>query len=162
MTDEKPEIQRSAPILALDLGQKTVGVAITDDLSITIRRLEPLERTNWKALLQNVNALLERFDAKALVIGLPLSLDGTTGTAAQSTRKIAVNFAKSLKVPIYLQDERLTSEEAEVSLREQGYSHAEIKVWIDSESAAIILRDFINSREKRLKITQDGEICATR
>lgn len=162
MTDSYRETQPRPPILALDLGQKTVGVAVTDELSVTIRRLDPLKRTNWKDLLQKVNKLVERFDAKALVIGLPLSLDGTAGSAAQSTRKIARNFAKSLSVPVYLQDERLTSREAKALLREQGCTQAEIQVRIDSESAAIILRDFVNSREEKLKIAEDGEICATR
>ncbi|HSE33982.1 MAG TPA: Holliday junction resolvase RuvX [Pyrinomonadaceae bacterium] len=148
----KHENEPLPPILALDLGQKTVGVAISDDLAITIKRLDPIRRTSWKNLLKNVGALIERFDARTLVIGLPLSLDGTRGVAAETTHQLSLNFARSLKIPVYLQDERLTSEEARRSLREHGYNQTEVDALIDSESAAIILRDFLNSREERFLV----------
>ena len=155
MNHPKDEHALVPPVLSLDLGQKTVGVAISDELSITIKRLDPIRRTSWKDLLKNVSALVERFDAQTLVIGLPLSLDGTRGPAAESAHQFAVNFARSLKIPVYLQDERLTSEEARTSLRERGYNQTEVDALIDSESAAIILRDFLNSREERLLVRPD-------
>ena len=77
MTDLQHENRPRPPVLALDLGQKTVGVALSDELLITIKRLDSLKRTSWKELLRNVNSLIERFDAQTLVLGLPLSLDGT-------------------------------------------------------------------------------------
>jgi len=155
MNHPKDEHDPNPPVLALDLGQKTVGVAISDELSITIKRLDPIKRTNWKDLLKNVGALIERFDAQTLVIGLPLSLDGTRGPAAESAQQLSRNFARSLKIPVYLQDERLTSEEARTSLRDDGYNQAEVDAFVDSESAAIILRDFLNSREERLLVSPD-------
>lgn len=130
-------------MLALDLGEKRVGVAISDELLITVRPLPYLSRTNWKQLLSAVADLLQRFDAKSLVIGLPLNLDGTEGKAATEARRLARNFELSLKVPVYLQDERLTSREAEESLRAAGRSSNELRQHVDGESAAIILRDFI-------------------
>ena len=155
MNHPKDEHDPNPPVLALDLGQKTVGVAISDELSITIKRLDPIKRTNWKDLLKNVGALIERFDAQTLVIGLPLSLDGTRGPAAESAQQLSRNFARSLKIPVYLQDERLTSEEARTSLRDDGYNQAEVDALVDSESAAIILRDFLNSREERLLVSPE-------
>src|SRR6185369_9895663 len=101
------ESMLTGPILALDLGEKLVGAAISDDLLITIRRLAPLKRTNWKQLLRDVETLISDFDAQTLVIGLPLRLDGTAGNAALEVERIARNFAKSLKLKVYLQDERL-------------------------------------------------------
>ncbi|PWT94670.1 MAG: Holliday junction resolvase RuvX, partial [Blastocatellia bacterium] len=71
------------PVLALDLGQKLVGAAVSDELLITIKRLEALKRSNWKQLLTDVKALIRRFDAQTLVLGLPLRLDGTLGDAAR-------------------------------------------------------------------------------
>ncbi|HEX7295565.1 MAG TPA: Holliday junction resolvase RuvX, partial [Pyrinomonadaceae bacterium] len=127
----------------------------SDALSITINRLDPIRRRSWKELLKNVSALIERFDAQTLVIGLPLSLDGSRGPAAETAQQLSLNFARSLKVPVYLQDERLTSEEARESLREQGYDQSEVDASIDSESAAIILRDFLNSREARFLVSPD-------
>jgi putative holliday junction resolvase len=136
-------------LLALDLGEKRVGVAISDELWITVRPLPFLHRTNWKQLLGAVADLLQRFDAKALVIGLPLNLDGTEGNAAIEAKSLARNFELSVKAPVYLQDERLTSREAEETLRAAGRSSSAIHQQVDSEAAAIILRDFIaQSRER--------------
>src|ERR1041385_1271696 len=97
------------PVLSLDLGQKLVGVAVSDERLVTTKRLQPLKRSNWKKLLQDVRHLLERFDAQTIVVGLPLRLDGTEGDAAKSVRRLALNLAKSVGQPVYLQDERLTS-----------------------------------------------------
>lgn len=130
-------------VLALDLGDKRVGVAVSDELRITVRPLPFIRRTNWKQLLGAVADLLRSFDAQALVIGLPLNLDGTEGFAATEARRLARNFELSLKIPIYLQDERLTSREAEEILRQAGHAETEIPGYVDSEAAAIILRDFI-------------------
>ncbi len=133
----------SGRLLALDLGEKRVGVAISDELWITVRPLPFLRRTNWKQLLGAMADLLQHYDAQALVIGLPLNLDGTEGKAATEARRLAQNFELSLKAPVYLQDERLTSREAESALRAAGHSSEELHQHVDSESAAIILRDFI-------------------
>ncbi|HEX8710143.1 MAG TPA: Holliday junction resolvase RuvX [Pyrinomonadaceae bacterium] len=136
-------------LLALDLGQKRIGVAVSDESWISVRPLPRLHRTNWKKLLRDVADLVREFDAKALVIGLPLNLDGTRGPAALKAERLAHNFALSLKVPVYLQDERLTSREAEENLRAAGHTVPELLSDIDSESAAIILRDFIVGRQDR-------------
>jgi putative Holliday junction resolvase len=130
-------------LLALDLGEKRIGAAVSDELWITVRPLPFLVRRNWKQLLVTVVELLQHFDAQALVIGLPLNLDGTEGEAAREARRIAHNFELSLKMPVYLQDERLTSREAESTLRAAGHTDADLRKYVDSESAAIILRDFI-------------------
>ncbi|MDQ3817793.1 MAG: Holliday junction resolvase RuvX [Acidobacteriota bacterium] len=112
-------------------------------MRLTVRPLPHIRRTNWKELLRAVSELVRRFDALALVIGLPLNLDGTEGGGAKETRKIARNFEISLKVPVHLQDERLTSRQAEERLRAAGYSDREVRERIDSQSAAIILGDFL-------------------
>lgn len=106
-----------------------------------------LHRTNWKQLLREVADLIRHYDAKTLVIGFPLKLDGSEGSAVTETRQMAQKFARSLELPLYLQDERLTSREAEENLRASGYRSREVATLIDSESAAIILRDFINNQQ---------------
>jgi putative holliday junction resolvase len=130
-------------LLALDLGEKRVGVAVCDELQLTIRPLPFLRRTNWKQLLGAVADLLQRFDARALVIGLPLNLEGGEGEAAAGARRLARNFALSLHVPVFLQDERLTTREAEESLLAAGHSVESLRGQVDGEAAAIILRDFL-------------------
>jgi putative holliday junction resolvase len=148
-TNEDPDrfgVRASGPagrLLALDLGEKRVGVAVCDELRLTVRPLPFLRRTNWKQLLGAVADLLQRFDARALVIGLPLNLEGTEGEAASRARSLARNFSLSLHVPVFLQDERLTSREAEESLRAAGHSGENLRAHVDSEAAAIILRDYL-------------------
>jgi putative Holliday junction resolvase len=144
-----------APILALDLGSKRVGVAVSDALSISIKRLEVIPRTNWKQLLRDVENLARRFDAKTLVIGLPLGLNGFLGDAALAARQTALKFARSLELPVYLQDERLTSAEAEGNLRASGVRPEEIASRVDSEAAALILRDFLASDQQRILVSPD-------
>ena len=130
-------------MLALDLGQRRVGVAVTDELRITVRPLAPLRRTSWKRLIQDLAALVRDFDAQMLVIGLPLSLDGTESSAAKEVRRQACNLELSLNLPVFLQDERLTSKEAEEELRAAGYNQDEVKDRVDSAAAALILRDYL-------------------
>ena len=130
-------------LLALDLGEKRVGVAVSDELRLTVRPLPYLRRTNWKQLLGSVADLLQRFDARALVIGLPLGLEGAEGEAAGNVRRLARNFELSLKIPVYLQDERLTSREAEERLRAEGLRDERLRERVDSEAAAVILRDYL-------------------
>ena len=142
----------AAPVLALDLGQKRVGAAISDSLSISITRLEAIPRTNWKNLLRVVDHLIKSFDAKTLVIGLPLRLNGSAGEAAEEIRSVATKFAKSLNLPVYLQDERLSSRQAEENLRESGRRGAQVSEMVDSEAAAVILSDFLVPGQHRIRV----------
>ncbi len=138
--------------MALDLGEKRVGVAVSDALSISITRLGALPRTNWKQMLRAVADLVRRFDAQTVVIGLPLRLNGSAGDAAISAREQATKFARSLRVPVYLQDERLSSVEAEANLRAEGHSGDKVSAQVDSEAAAIILRDFLVNDQERILV----------
>ena len=148
MNSSAEQQQPAGRILALDLGQKRVGVALSDELLISITRLNPIQRTNWKQLLVDVVQIVQQQNAKALVIGLPLSLDGTNDSAAAAARLSAENFARSLSIPVFLQDERLTSVAAAEQLREAGHNPREVAQLIDSEAAAIILADFLDSKMK--------------
>lgn len=153
MTSKNIKDSIRAPVLALDLGSKRVGVAVSDSLSISINRLDAIQRTNWKQLLRDVENLALRFDAQTLVIGLPLKLNGSLGEAALATRKTAVKFARSLRLPVYLQDERFSSAEAEGNLRDAGIRAEDIGKLVDSEAAALILRDFLASDQERLLVS---------
>ena len=145
------------PILALDLGEKLVGAAISDERLVTTKRLPPLKRSNWKKLLQDVRHLVERFDARTIVVGLPLRLDGTDGDAATNARRVAANLAKSIDRPVYLQDERLTSFEAMENLKAEGFKRDEIPALVDGEAAATILRDFLVTEQERIRVSPVDE-----
>jgi putative holliday junction resolvase len=134
-------------LLALDLGAKRVGVAISDELRITVRALPLIERRSWKVLLDRVRRLVEQHEVEALVIGLPLRLDGREGEASRAAREVSEKFRRSLHLPVYLQNESLTTFEAESHLKSSGSKIKKVAVQIDSEAAAIILRDFIAVHE---------------
>lgn len=148
-SDEKPRDSHQSKlrgrVLALDMGLKRVGVAISDELGISVRVLPALQRTSWKKLLTEVQRLARDFDAKMLVIGLPLNMDGTKGEAALAALDAHRKFSLSLEIPVFLQDERLTSREAEEQLKAEGREDCEIGALVDSEAAAIILKDFLAS-----------------
>ena len=134
----KPQPKQSGRLLALDLGTKRVGVAVSDERRLTARPVTILERRSWKNLLSHVAAQIESLGVTGLVVGLPLNMDGSEGPGASEARRLAENFRKSLNVPVYVQDERLTSEEAR-----SRASHLE---QIDGEAAAVILEDFLGQQ----------------
>src|SRR5436190_11650145 len=104
----------------MDPGTKRCGVAICDELRVTTRALAAIERKSWKKLLMDIKDLVSEFDARALVIGLPLNTDGTESDMSAEARDLARKFSLSLDVPVFLQDERVTSYEAKSRLWKEG------------------------------------------
>ncbi len=145
----------SGRLLALDLGTKHVGVAVSDELQFTSRPVAVLERRAWKKFLKQIILFLDKFDAVGLVLGLPLNTDGSESEMSHEARRLARNFSLSINVPVFLMDERLTSYEAKGYLTKLGLSEKEIWDRVDSEAAAIILSDFLQWRDEKSK--QDGQ-----
>lgn len=143
----KPTDSMPGRVLALDLGTVRVGVAVSDELRLTVRPLPTLKRTNWKQLTRDVAELCSRFDVKRVVLGLPLRLDGSEGDAAAEARRVARNLGLTLRLPVSLQDERHTSADAETAMRADSLTKDEIARRVDGEAAALILTDFL-SRER--------------
>jgi putative Holliday junction resolvase len=141
-----PEV--SGRVLALDMGAKRVGVAVSDELRLTVRPLAALRRTNWKQLVKALSELCEEFDVRQVVLGLPLRLDGVEGDAATEVRRVARKLELSLRLPIDFQDERFTSKAAESALRREGLSERVVLANADSEAAAIILRDYLSRSDE--------------
>lgn len=134
-------------IVALDLGTKHIGVAVSDELQMIATPVRTIERQSWKKTLSVVKDILGEFDAVGLVIGLPYNFDGTESEMSAEARRLARNFSLSLDIPVFLQDERVTSYEARRRLWERGVELKDTKRLVDSEAAAIILSDFLYSRE---------------
>lgn len=141
----KPPMGR---FLSLDLGTKFIGVAVSDELHISARPLPALKRTSWKKLLISISELVKTFDAKALVIGLPINIDNSESSSSQDARRLSKNFNLSLQIPVYLQDERLTTVEAKERIKKTGKKFLNIKDLIDSYAAAIILEDFLSNESR--------------
>lgn len=95
-------------------------------------------------MLSKIKEIVSEFDAKALVIGLPLESDGAESDMSAEARRLARNFSLSLEIPVFLQDERVTSYQAKGRLWEQGKTKRETRLLVDSEAASIILADFLD------------------
>lgn len=138
---------RPGRIVALDIGTKRCGVAISDELRITVRPLCTFARTNWKQLLLDTSAIIADYDAAALVLGLPLENDGSDSALAADVRDLARKFSLSLTIPVLLQDEAYTTYEARARIW-----HHDAPGDRDSVAATVILEDLID----RLELSLDG------
>ena len=136
----------SGRILALDPGTKRIGFAVCDELRVTTRPLTVFTVSSWKKLLSRTLELIAEYDAVALVIGLPLDSDGNDQKMTQIAREMARKFTLSLQIPVFFQDERVTSYEAKGRLWQRGTDLHQTKSKVDSEAAAIILEDFLSAR----------------
>lgn len=142
-----PDIGR---IVAIDPGTKRIGVAICDESRVAIRPLPVIQRASWKKLLQQVQDVLAEYDAVALVVGLPYNFDGTESDMTAEARNMSRKFALSLEIPVYLQDERVSTYEARGRLWKAGLEPSEVRKVLDSEAATVILGDFIDrTRQSR-------------
>jgi putative Holliday junction resolvase len=139
-------------ILALDLGTKKVGIAVSDELQITTRPVCIITRKSWKKFLKEIINYLAEFDAKALILGLPLESDGSESQMSTEARRLARNFSLSIEVPVILQDERVSTYQARGNLWKRGADEKQMRENLDSEAAAIILQDFIDLRNHLLNL----------
>ncbi len=138
----------SGRLLALDLGTKRIGVAVSDELQFTVRAVCIIERQSWKKVLKQIVSFLKEFDAVGLVLGLPYNTNGSESEMSREARRLARNFSLSLDVPVFLQDERVSTYDARGRLWKLGLSEKEIRQRLDGEAAAIILSDFIERRKE--------------
>lgn len=134
---------------ALDVGDRRIGVAVCDSLEIaafpvgTITRLDSLKRD-----VATIAALLAEQEADAVVVGLPLSMDGNIGPQAVKTQGFARALAKALPVPIVFWDESLSSVEANDLMIANGVSREKRRAQIDSRAAALILEGYLQYRRQ--------------
>ena len=133
--------------VGIDLGEKRIGVAISDSGGSLATPYEVVARTGSRDEdHRRIKAIVEEVEAEILVVGLPLSLDGTEGKAAQGARQEAEAIGQTVSVPIELHDERLTTVEPERILKEQGLDAAERRNVVDKVAAAILLQAWMEGR----------------
>jgi len=133
-------------ILALDLGSKTIGVAVSDPLGITAQGLPTLKRTQRRADLERLRELAVAYQVERIVVGHPLHLKGYAGARAQEAERFADWLRRDLKLPVVLFDERLTSAEAQRLLREAGSSPRQRREAADQIAATLILQTYLDQR----------------
>ncbi|MEK9831686.1 MAG: Holliday junction resolvase RuvX [Rhodospirillaceae bacterium] len=141
----KPALAPRARLLGLDLGTKTIGLALSDSMLSVASPLETLRRTKFTADAEALLALIAEREIGGLVLGLPRNMDGSEGPRAQSTRAFANNMAGKTDLPITFWDERLTTAEAERVLIDQADMNRKRRgEVIDKMAASIILQNFLD------------------
>ena len=135
-----------ARILALDVGSKRIGVAVSDPLGITAQGLETIQRANKRRDLETLGKVLARYQVKEVVVGLPLRLSGAEGTQAEKMRRFADDLHTHFGVTVYLWDERWTSTEANRLLREADLSIEKRGKAVDRMAAVLILQSWMEAR----------------
>jgi putative holliday junction resolvase len=133
-------LQRDERLIGLDVGAKTIGLALSDVMRQIATPLETIRRTKFTADAARLLALAELHGAGGLVIGLPVNLDGSEGPRAQSTRAFARNLAQATGLPVAFWDERLSTAAAERALLEADASRKRRAELIDKMAAAYILQ----------------------
>lgn len=134
-------------ILGLDIGDKRIGIALSDELGLTAQPIFTLHRSTPRADLKSIARMVRKHKATALVAGLPLHMSGDPSPQAKKARAFAEELAQITGLPLSFQDERLTSREAEEILRNTGRTGAEHKHLIDQLAAALILQDFLDAKQ---------------
>ncbi|HMK72287.1 MAG TPA: Holliday junction resolvase RuvX [Myxococcaceae bacterium] len=130
----------------LDVGTKTVGVAMSDPLGLTAQALTTLRRTGLRADLAALRRLAETHGVTRAVVGLPLNMDGSEGPSAARSRAFGEALATALELPVDFWDERLTTVAAERALREGDVPARKRRQVVDQVAAALILQGWLDAR----------------
>lgn len=133
-------------LLAIDYGDKRLGLALSDELGLTVRPLATIERAPKERSFQRISTLIEEHGVEVVVVGIPLRLDGSAGDAVAHVGRFMDELRTRIACPVVGWDEKLTSFEAEDRMRAAGLKPAARKAQIDQYAAMVLLEDYINSR----------------
>jgi putative Holliday junction resolvase len=131
-------------LFGLDLGEKTIGLALSDTLLSVASSFATLERRKFSTNLAELGLLIEKHGVGGLVVGLPLNMDGSEGPSAQSARAFARNFAQRSELPVVLWDERLSTAAVTRTLIEANSSRKRRAEVVDKMAAAYILQGVLD------------------
>ncbi len=134
-------------ILGLDVGSKTIGLAVSDPLGITAQGLETIRRKNKRTDLEQLARIVRDYEVSEIVVGYPLRLSGAEGTQSEKMQHFAEELRKQFGLPVHLWDERLTSSQANRILREADLSIKKRAGAVDRMAAVLILQNWMEARE---------------
>jgi putative holliday junction resolvase len=135
-------------VVAIDLGARRIGVAVTDGLGLTAQPHATIQRHGGQRDLDAIAAVVREQDAGRVVLGLPLAPDGERGRAARSAEAFAARLRLALDVPVELIDESFSTVEAEEVLLAADLSRARRREVIDKLAAAVILRRWLDAHRE--------------
>jgi putative Holliday junction resolvase len=131
-------------ILALDLGKRRIGLAVSDLLGLTAQGLTTLERRNRQSDLAELKRLVKEYDVGMILVGQPLHMDGRAGTQAENAQDFAAGLHRHLGLPVEMWDERLTTAEAQRVLKMSGVSLNKRRQAVDQMAAVILLQSYLD------------------
>jgi putative Holliday junction resolvase len=143
---ESAPLTAAGRILALDVGSKTIGLAVSDALGITAQGLETIRRRNKRTDFAALEDVVRRYQVAELVVGYPLRLSGAEGRQSEKVSAFAGELRVRFHLPVHLWDERLTSVEANRVLREAELSIEKRARAVDRLAAVLILQNFLAAR----------------
>ena len=138
--------QTRARILGLDVGSKTIGLAVSDPLGITAQGLNTIRRQNKRLDFEQLEKVMRDYAVSEFVVGLPLQMSGAEGRQAEKIRQFAEELRRRFGLPVHLWDERLTSAEANRVLRETEMSIKRRSQVVDRMAAVLILQNWLDAR----------------
>jgi putative Holliday junction resolvase len=133
-------------IMALDVGDRKIGVAISDSLLLTAQGRPTLARKNLQNDLERLSALAQENEVAEIVVGKPVHMDGRESRQSEKVRRFAFQLSKTLGLPVTFWDERLTSFAAEQHLEEMGLNWRKRREQVDKIAAMFILQSYLDSR----------------
>jgi len=131
-------------ILGLDVGDKRIGVALSDPLGITAGGLETIQRVNIEQDVNKIAQIAQRHDVVQIVVGLPLNMDGSSGGQAEKAKAFGRKLTRATGLAVVYEDERLTTISAIRTLTIQGVKTGHRKDLVDRQAAAIVLQKFLD------------------
>lgn len=142
--------------MGLDVGDWRIGVALSDETATLASALTTLTRRGARRDLAAVAELAGGHEVTAVVVGLPLNMDGTRGPQAEKVLAFVEGLRRRLRVPVVTRDERLTTVEAEERLREAGVGWKERKRVVDQAAAVVILQEYLDERPAAAPVAKAG------
>jgi putative holliday junction resolvase len=131
-------------IMGLDVGDRNIGIAVSDSLLLTAQGRPTLRRTSWKSDVEHLRRVVEEDDVQRIIVGNPLHMWGQESLQSQKIARFATKLSKTLGLPVILWDERLTSVAAEQHLEEAGLKWRDRKKHVDKIAAMFILQDYLD------------------
>jgi putative Holliday junction resolvase len=135
--------------MGLDYGDKTIGVAVSDELGWTAQGVEVIRRKNAESDLNRLRELVSEYGVEEIVVGLPKNMNGSIGPRGELSLEFAEMLREMLRLPVHLWDERLTTVSAQRTLIEADVSRKKRKLVVDKIAAAFILQGFLDFKTKR-------------
>ncbi|MDO4478185.1 MAG: Holliday junction resolvase RuvX [Lachnospiraceae bacterium] len=137
-------------VIGLDYGSKTVGVAVSDPMGMGATAVEIIRRekeNHLRRTIARIEELTVQYEVEAIVLGLPVNMDGSFGERAEKTLAFKEMLEKRLPLPVFLCDERLTTVEAEEIMAFNGIREKDYKKFVDMIAAKVILEDWMNHQK---------------